>query len=183
MAHGICYTQSRNVKKYESSLWERPWSGSWSSAGIVGTITTPDSDGNYTVTCASEYEDTTTQTSYYCTTNYGGIEKKFYFTPKENIPVISEYNINCGASKIKNKMYLSYSCQGEAPAGQPFYLDYVFNSGSRYGITINRNSAGSVEKDILNTQDDTGTLKEVTSSPSTITINGKTVPVTITIHR
>lgn len=183
MAHGICYTKSENVKKFELSLWKKPWSGAWSSSGVIGTITTPDSDGNYTVTCSPEFEDTPAQTSYYCTTNYGGIEKKFYFTPKMNTPEISEYNIICGALKLNNKIHLSYSCQDEAPAGQPFYLDYVFNSGSRYGITINRNSAGSVEKDIINTQDGSSTLKEVTPSPSSITINGKTVPLTITIRK
>lgn len=79
MATARCYTKSGSVNKYESNLWSSPSSSNWSSIGIVGKITTPDSNGNYTVTPAPEYEDSNTPTGLYCYTMYGGVRKTFYF--------------------------------------------------------------------------------------------------------
>ena len=83
MATARCYTKSGSVEKYESNAWSSPSTGNWSSSGIVGTITTPDSDGYYTVTPANRFEDSNTQTGFYCYTMYGGVRKTFYF--KESI--------------------------------------------------------------------------------------------------
>lgn len=83
MATARCYTKSGSVEKYESNLWSSPSTSNWSSIGIVGKITTPDSNGNYTVTPAPGYGDANGQTEFYCYTMYGGIEKTFYF--KESI--------------------------------------------------------------------------------------------------
>ena len=82
MATARCYTKSGSVEKYESNLWSSPSTGNWSSLGVLGTITTPDSRGNYTVTPANEYEDSNTQTEFYCYTMYGGVRKTFYFKTK-----------------------------------------------------------------------------------------------------
>lgn len=83
MATARCYTKSGSVEKYESNLWSSPSAGNWSSLGILGTITTPDSNGNYTVTPANGFEDSNTQTEFYCYTMYSGVRKTFYF--KESI--------------------------------------------------------------------------------------------------
>ena len=80
-----CYTKSGSVEKYESNLWESPIGGNWSTGGVVGTITTPDFNGNYTVTLGGDFEDSDTPTSYYCFTKYHNVINYFYFkksTPK-----------------------------------------------------------------------------------------------------
>lgn len=82
MATARCYTKSGSVEKYESNLWKSPTMGNWSSMGLVGTITTPDSNGNYTVTPPNNFEDSNTKTEFYCYTMYGSVRKTFYF--KEN---------------------------------------------------------------------------------------------------
>ena len=87
MATARCYTKSGSVEKYESNLWKSPISGNWSTTGILGTITTPDSNGNYTVTAGNNFIDSDTTTSYYCFTEYAGIKKTFYF--KKGIVSIS----------------------------------------------------------------------------------------------
>lgn len=79
MATARCYTKSGSIEKYESNEWSSPTSENWSSMGIVGTITTPDFNGNYTVTPASNYTDSNETTTYYCFTVYGGNKKIFYF--------------------------------------------------------------------------------------------------------
>ena len=76
-----CYTKSGSVEKYESNLWESPISGNWSTMGVLGTITTPDSNGNYTVTLGGDFEDSDTPTSYYCFTKYHNAINYFYFKP------------------------------------------------------------------------------------------------------
>ena len=88
MASARCYTKSGSVEKYESNLWSSPTASNWSSSGILGNITSPDSNGNYTVTPHKEFEDSNTQTEFYCYTMYGGVRKTFYFKEKY-IPPIS----------------------------------------------------------------------------------------------
>ena len=95
MATARCYTKSGSVEKYESNLWSSPTMGNWSSMGIVGTITTPDSNGNYTVTPEQSFEDSSDTTSYSCFTEYGGVKKTFYFKKKNSSTSTSTYNINC----------------------------------------------------------------------------------------
>ena len=77
MATARCYTKSGSVEKYESNLWQHPGYLNWSSIGIRGTITTPDSNGNYTVTPAKGYKDSNISTGLYCYTMYGNIKKNF----------------------------------------------------------------------------------------------------------
>lgn len=86
MASARCYTKSGSVEKYESNLWKSPTAGNWSSVVILGTITTPDSNGNYTVTPEKSFEDSSDTTTYSCYTEYGGVKKTFYFKEK-NTPV------------------------------------------------------------------------------------------------
>ena len=83
MGSGRAYTKSGSVEKYESSQWSTPL---WSSSSAKGTVSTPDSNGNYTVSAPSGYEESTTGGTVTCTTYYGGVAKVFYFTqetPKE----------------------------------------------------------------------------------------------------
>lgn len=80
-----CYTKSGSVEKYESNLWHSPTAGNWSTLGVLGTITTPDSNGNYTVTLGGDFTDSDTPTPYYCFTKYNNAINYFYFkksTPK-----------------------------------------------------------------------------------------------------
>lgn len=93
MATARCYTKSGSVEKYESNLWKSPTMGNWSTMGIVGTITTPDSNGNYTVTPEQSFEDSSDTTTYSCFTEYGGVKKTFYFKKKEEREL--RYYINC----------------------------------------------------------------------------------------
>lgn len=86
MASARCYTKSGSVEKYEPNAWSSPTAGNWSSFGVLGTITTPDSNGNYTVTPANRFEDSIIKTEFYCYTMYGGVRKTFYF--KEPIRAI-----------------------------------------------------------------------------------------------
>ena len=74
-----CYTKSGSVEQYESNLWSSPSSANWSTGGVVGTITTPDSNGNYTVTLGGNFTDSDTPTSYYCFTKYNNAINYFYF--------------------------------------------------------------------------------------------------------
>ncbi len=102
MAFGRCYTKSGSVKKYESNLWSSPSSDNWSFSGIVGTITTPDSNGNYTVTPAPEYEDSYDPTELYCYTMYGGVRKTFYFKRS-----IKEILLTCGIGPQEEEDFIT----------------------------------------------------------------------------
>lgn len=107
MATARCYTKSGSIEKYESNVWSSPTFENWSSMGIVGTITTPDSNGNYTVTPASDYTDSDKTTKDYCFTVYGGIKKTFYFKKK-----IIDININITATGYQDyKGYLVFNCK------------------------------------------------------------------------
>ena len=77
MGSGRAYTKSGSIQKYESSQWSTP---TWSSSSAKGTVSTPDSDGNYTVSAPSGYKESTTGGTVTCTTHYGGVAKVFYFT-------------------------------------------------------------------------------------------------------
>lgn len=115
MATARCYTKSGSVEKYESNLWSRPISGNWSSlgvlGGVLGTITTPDSNGNYTVTPANYFEDSNTPTQFYCYTMYGGVRKTFYF--KESpIESIKEIYLQSGIGAREGSLLLIYLAFG-----------------------------------------------------------------------
>ena len=111
MATARCYTKSGNVEKYESNLWQHPGYPNWSNSGIVGTITTPDSRGNYTVTPRKGYKDSNTKTELYCYTMYNNIRKLFYFT--EDTP--SYTTITFKLSSINTRGYIQINCSQSGP--------------------------------------------------------------------
>lgn len=106
-----CYTKSGSVEKYESNLWSSPSASNWSTLGVLGTITTPDSNGNYTVTLGGNFTDSDTPTSYYCFTKYNNVINYFYFshqiTPDptpDPTPVNGEMTLSLSASTNGNKI-------------------------------------------------------------------------------
>lgn len=151
MATARCYTKSGSVNKYESNLWSPPSSKNWSSMGIVGKITTPDSNGNYTVTPAPEYEDSNTKTEFYCYTIYGNVRKTFYFKKSIKEIVISTgvsfliHNVITIFLSFNNNEYLGNDklhVDVKVTANNPLSLiDFVF-------FTIDKNSRGPLKKEI-----------------------------------
>lgn len=111
MASTRCYTKSGSVEKYEANLWKSPTFSNWSSSGIVGTITTPDSNGNYTVTPAKGYKDSNISTGLYCYTMYNNIRKLFYFT--SDTPSVT--TIIFRLSAINSRGYISITCSTSHP--------------------------------------------------------------------
>lgn len=107
MATARCYTKSGSVEKYESNLWKSPIAGNWSSTGILGTITTPDSNGNYTVTPEKSFEDSSVTTTYSCFTEYGGVKKTFYF--KKKIVSIT-IRVSISLNGYNNNGCVAFSC-------------------------------------------------------------------------
>ena len=120
MATARCYTKSGSVEKYESNLWSSPTMGNWSSTGIIGTITTPDSNGNYTVTPEQSFEDSSDTTTYSCFTEYGGVKKTFYFKKKEG----TGYDLYCRV------LYVNDNTTG--------YNSNYSKFGDKFGIDIIR---------------------------------------------
>ena len=112
MQTGRCYTKSGSVEKYESNLWSSPTAGNWSTVVLLGTITTPDSNGNYIVIPGGDFVDSDTTTSYYCFTKYNNVMNYFYFkksTPKPPVtpdptPVNGKMTLSLFASTNGNKI-------------------------------------------------------------------------------
>lgn len=111
MATARCYTKSGNKEVYEANLWEHPGYLNWSGSGIRGTITTPNSNGNYTVTPAKGYKDSNTKTELYCYTMYSNIKKIFYFT--KDTP--SYTTITFKLSSISTSGYIQINCSQSGP--------------------------------------------------------------------
>nr|DAU80696.1 MAG TPA: hypothetical protein [Caudoviricetes sp.] len=140
MATARCYTKSGNKEVYEANLWQTPGYLNWSSSGIVGTITTPNSNGNYTVTPAKGYKDSNISTEFYCYTMYGNVKKTFYFTPsvttitfKLSAISISGYiNISCSTS---HPLETSVTCIIERIAGSGIKCNYslLYEKSNLYG--------------------------------------------------
>ena len=113
-----CYTKSGSVEKYESNLWKSPTGGNWSTMGVLGTITTPDSNGNYTVTLGGDFEDSDTPTSYYCFTKYNNVINYFYFkksTPKP--PVNGKVTLYLSVRNSVNPGKIEFECNVSASPG------------------------------------------------------------------
>ena len=123
-----CYTKSGSVEKYESNLWSSPTAGNWSTMGVLGTITTPDSNGNYTVTLGGDFADSDTPTSYYCFTKYNNVINYFYFkksTPKPpTVKTITKYVISIINGPSYNYDDSNYSDSGDAEQGEIYISDY-----------------------------------------------------------
>ena len=122
MASARCYTKSGSVEKYESNLWKSPTMGNWSSLGILGTITTPDSNGNYTVTPEKSFEDSSDTTTYSCFTEYGGVKKTFYFKKKGK--TITKYVISIINGPSYNYDDSNYIDSGDYEQGEIYISDY-----------------------------------------------------------
>lgn len=112
MAKARCYTKSGNKEVYEANLWMSPGYQNWSSSGLfgAGTITIPDSNGNYTVTVKG-YKDSNISTELYCYTMYGNIKKTFYFT--QDIPSIT--TVIFKLSSIHTNGYITINCSISHP--------------------------------------------------------------------
>lgn len=121
MATARCYTKSGSVEKYESNLWKSPTMGNWSSLGILGTITTPDSNGNYTVTPEQSFEDSSDTTTYSCFTEYGGVKKTFYFKKKKG----TGYDLYCRVLYINNDTSGYYYNQDYSKFSDKFGIDII----------------------------------------------------------
>ena len=143
MATARCYTKSGSVEKYESNLWKSPTGGNWSSTGIVGTITTPDSNGNYTVTPEQSFEDSSDTTTYSCFTEYGGVKKTFYFK-KKNSTVNAKITLYLSVRDSINPGKIEFGCNVSASpsfTGANFRVTLIFYYeendmfGNLYGYT------------------------------------------------
>ena len=129
MASARCYTKSGSVEKYESNLWSSPSTGNWSSMGVVGTITTPDSNGNYTVTPERHFEDSSDITTYSCFTEYGGVKKTFYFK-KKNTTVNRKITLYLSVRNSVNPGKIEFKCNVSASpgfTGANFRVTLIFN--------------------------------------------------------
>ena len=127
MASARCYTKSGSVEKYESNLWKSPTSGNWSSLGILGTITTPDSNGNYTVTPEQSFEDSSDTTTYSCFTEYGGVKKTFYFKKRNSNIVI---HVRILLNGYNNNGHVAFDCsvEGEVDGFHTNTADKIANN-------------------------------------------------------
>lgn len=122
MATARCYTKSGSVEKYESNLWKLPIMGNWSSLGVLGTITTPDSNGNYTVIPEKSFEDSSDTTTFSCFTEYGGVKKTFYFKKKGK--TITKYVISIINGPSYNYDDSNYINSGDQEQGEIYISDY-----------------------------------------------------------
>ena len=127
MATARCYTKSGSVEKYESNLWSSPTMGNWSSLGILGTITTPDSNGNYTVTPEKSFEDSSDTTTYSCFTEYGGVKKTFYFK-KKNIDIVIRVHIKVYGYNYNGYVAFDCSVSGEVNGFHTNTADEIANN-------------------------------------------------------
>lgn len=128
-----CYTKSGSVEKYESNLWSSPTAGNWSTLGVLGTITTPDSNGNYTVTLGGDFADSDTPTSYYCFTKYNNVINYFYFkksiTP-EPTPVDAKITLYLSVRNSINPGKIVFGCNVSASpsfTGENFRVTLIFD--------------------------------------------------------
>ena len=130
MATARCYTKSGNVEKNESNLWQHPGYLNWSDTGIRGTITTPDPNGNYTVTPAKGYKDSNSNisTGFYCYTMYNNVKKTFYFIRDEP----SYTTITFKLSSINTRGYIQINCSQSGPLAVDIECSIERISG--YGI-------------------------------------------------
>lgn len=155
MATARCYTKSGSIEKYESNVWSSPTFENWSSMRIVGTITTPDSNGNYTVTPASDYTDSDKTTKDYCFTVYGGIKKTFYFEKR-----FISIKISVTSTGYQDyKGYLVFNCkissnvnfvaEGILASNQIIISYQVVDASSSHGIVGNYSQRAKFDMTML----------------------------------
>ena len=189
-----CYTKSGSVEKYESNLWESPIGGNWSTGGVVGTITTPDSNGNYTVTLGGNFEDSDTPTSYYCFTKYHNAINYFYFKHKEIIspdptPVNRKITLYLSVINSVNPGKIEFKCNVSASpsfTGANFRVTLIFDyyEHDRLGnltgpytknLSSTVTSSSDSFSDEVNLHNNGGGLQSYSLksvSPTTVDVNG-----------
>ena len=187
MASARCYTKSGSVEKYESNLWSSPTFGNWSSMGVVGTITTPDSNGNYTVTPDQNFEDSSDTTTYSCFTEYGGVKKTFYFK-KKNTTVNGKITLYLSVRNSVNPGKIEFGCNVSASpsfTGGNFRVTLIFDyqendmfgnlSSYTKSLSYTITSSSDSFSDEVNLHSNGGALHRYSLrsvSPTTVDVNG-----------
>ena len=138
MATARCYTKSGNIEKYESNLWQHPGYLNWSYSGISGTITTPDSNGNYTVTPEQSFEDSSDTTTYSCFTEYGGVKKTFYFK-KKNTSITGWCQASWIYDQTTGDITVTANIYPESLHSIEFELNIICDAYNTSGNVIDRN--------------------------------------------
>lgn len=135
MAKARCYTKSGNKEVYEANLWQRPGYQNWSSSHLMGagTITIPDSNGNYTVTVKG-YKDSNISTGLYCYTMYGNIRKTFYFT--DDTPSIT--TVTFKLNSIHTNGYITINCSISHPleTNVTCVIERIAGNGIKRGYSL-----------------------------------------------
>ena len=163
------YTKSGSTEKYESNEWSTP---SWSNTSNKGTITGPDSNGNYTVNAPSGYaEGTSSDYSITCTTKYGGVSKTFYFkesaTNKGTITITAESaHVMGGGKKLSIKYTISVSgSDGYSGGNDPkvsFSMEATDSNGGSWSGDVETTSTshtGSITVDYTGTSGGSFTVR------------------------
>lgn len=186
-----CYTKSGSVEKYESNLWSSPIAGNWSTLGVLGTITTPDSNGNYTVTLGGDFADSDTPTSYYCFTKYNNVINYFYFkkiiTP-EPTPVDAKITLYLFVRNSVNPGKIEFGCNVSASpsfTGGNFRVKLIFDyqendmfgnlSSYTKSLSYTITSSSDSFSDEVNLHSNGGSLHSYSLrsvSPTTVDVNG-----------
>ena len=187
-----CYTKSGSVEKYESNLWSSPSAGNWSTLGVLGTITTPDSNGNYTVTLGGNFTDSDTPTSYYCFTKYNNVINYFYFSHQitpDPTPVNGKIILYLSVRNSVNPGKIEFGCNVSASpsfTGANFRVTLTFEyyehdaSGTLSGpytkiLSSTVTSSSDSFSDEVNLHSNGGALHRYSLrsvSPTTVNING-----------
>lgn len=148
MATARCYTKSGNKKVYEANLWQSPGYLNWSSMSLMGagTITSPDSNGNYTVTVKG-YKDSSVSTGFYCYTMYGNVKKTFYFT--KDTPSVT--TITFRLSSINSRGYITITCSVSYPleTNVTCIIERIAGNGIKYNYSLvyeKSNSSGGFQE-------------------------------------
>ena len=186
-----CYTKSGSVEKYESNLWSSPTAGNWSTMGVLGTITTPDSNGNYTVTLGGDFADSDTPTSYYCFTKYNNVINYFYFkksiTP-DPTPVNGKITLYLSVRNSVNPGKIEFGCNVSASpsfTGGNFRVTLIFDyqendmfgnlSSYTKSLSYTITSSSDSFSDEVNLHSNGGALHRYSLrsvSPTTVDVNG-----------
>ena len=159
------YTQSGQKGVYEPNEWKTPtWSGS------TGSITGPDSNGNYTVNPPSGYRITTDTSQDYCETEYHNVKHKIYMVKETiTINVIGQIAISGGTAYYAwAKSNLAVPCDvnvrilytkiKSSGASDDLSINLTINKGGAETTKLNIGKTTEIRQIIINS---------VTGSPTT----------------
>lgn len=159
------YTQSGQKGVYEPNEWKTP---TWS--GLQGSITGPDSNGNYTVNPPTGYKITTDTSQDYCETEYHNVKHKIYMT-KENttINVIAQISISGGTAYYAwAKANISVPCDVDVKILYTRIKTGGSSDDLSINLTINKGGAESTKLNIGKTSEIRQIIvNSVTGSPAT----------------